>query len=205
MTDVMEPVCLRAPEVRTNKGFELRDVDSTADGSMIEGLAVPYSTWTDVGWFMESFAPGAFARSIKETRDLPLLLWHENDTFPVGAAHRWVEGDDGLRGQWRMDVDDELAVEAVRKAKGGFLSGLSVGFAPIAQDTVWDEKDLMWVTRTEARLLEVSLTPTPAYAGARVSLVRSRVPHPKRPVQLATPRRSAELDQWKSYLEGVKR
>ena len=193
------PVCLRAPEVRTIPGVQIRDVDGTESGSHIEGLAVPYDTWTDVGWFMEAFAAGAFARSIKEAaKSLPLLLWHDNQTWPVGVSTEWRETDEGLRGVWRMDTD-ERAQTAAQKARDGLMTGLSVGFVPIAQETMTDEKQLMWVTRTEARLLEVSLTPTPAYAGARVSLVRSRVPH-----QGGKPRRSAELDAWRSYLEGIR-
>lgn len=193
-------VSLRAPEVRTFTNFEIRDVDGTESGSHIEGLAVPYGEWYDVGWFMEQFELGTFARSIKEAaRNAPLLLWHDNHAFPAGKAVEWNDTEKGLRGVWEIDQSDALAVEATRKAREGFLTGLSVGFAPIAQDTMTDDKGLMWVTRTEARLLEVSLTPTPAYAGARVSLVRSRVQHQ------GGKTRSAELDSWRAYLEGIKR
>lgn len=195
MTDA--PVALRAPEVRTYTEFEIRDVDGTASGSYMEGLAVPYDTWADVGWFMEQHAQGSFSRSIKEAaRGLPLLLWHDNETFPVGVSEEWRETTDGLVGVWRMDQTDELARTAVEKAKGGFLTGLSIGFAPIQLDTDVDDKGLMWVTRLESRLLEVSLTPTPAFAGAQVSYVRSRVPHQAK--------RSSELDAWRDYLKGVK-
>ena len=59
---------------------------------------------------------------------------------------------------------------------------------------------LMSITRREARLLEVSLTPTPAYAGAKVSLVRSRAPQEQR----AGRGRSAELDVWRRYLDDIR-
>ena len=62
-----------------------------------------------------------------------------------------------------------------------------------------DDMGVASITRREARLLEVSLTPTPAYAGAQVSLVRSRAPH-----EAASRRRSAELDAWRQYLDKVK-
>ena len=95
------------------------------------------------------------------------------------------------------------------------LTGLSIGFAPIEKlgtnargETVdlnnvldIDDKGLMSITRKEARLLEVSLTPTPAYAGAKVSLVRSRAPQ-----QETAPgrRRSAEFDAWQRYLDQIR-
>lgn len=198
MAAIDDLVTLRAPEVRTFTGFEIRELDTTESGSMIEGLAVPFDVETDVGWFVESFRNGAFTKTIRETKSLPLLLWHDNQTFPVGSAEKWTEVDgDGLRGVWRMDTKDELAVESVRKVRDGFLTGLSVGFSPIQQETMMDDLDIFHIVRTEVRLHEVSLTPTPAYAGAQVSLVRSRVQHGGKP------RRSAELDGWRNYLKEI--
>lgn len=198
-----EPVTLRAPEVRTFPVLEFRETDATASGSFLEGRAVPYGEWTDVGWFMEKFARGAFAKSIREAADhLPLLLWHDNRSFPVGVSESWTESDGGLDAVWRMDTGAELAVEATRQAREGRLTGLSVGFAPMPErDTLEvDENGLPWIIRNEARLLEVSLTPTPAYAGAQVALVRSRAQQRE-----AQPRRSAEISSWRDYLERITR
>lgn len=206
MTDEMKAapvVSLKGPEVRTFADFEIRDVDGTDSGSFIEGLAVPYDTWADIGWFMEQHTAGSFAKSIREAANaLPLLLFHDDRKFPVGKADRWIEKDDGLHCVWSMDTKDDLAVEGARKAREGYLTGLSIGFAPIQQESALDEDGLMWITRTESRLFEVSLTPTPAFAGAQVSLVRSRVPHSGK----GNPaRRSARADVWRTYLEGIKR
>ena len=61
------------------------------------------------------------------------------------------------------------------------LTGMSVGFVPIEEyrtvkgqrvdvntDVELDEDGIPWVTRRQARLLETSLTPTPAYVGAQI-------------------------------------
>ena len=86
MTDEM--VTLRAPEVRTFPTLEFREFDATASGEYLEGRAVPYNRWADIGWFRERFLPGSFTKSIREAaRKLPLLLWHDNNTFPVGVSH----------------------------------------------------------------------------------------------------------------------
>ena len=194
-----ETVSLRAPEVRTFPVLEFRD--ATESGSYLEGRAVPYNTWTDVGWYRERFAPGAFKKSIREAAAaLPLLLWHDNRTFPIGKAEKWRESADGLDCVWKLDQTDERAREAAQKARDGFLTGLSVGFAPIVDDEIEiDDMGVVSITRREARLLEVSLTPTPAYAGAQVSLVRSQLHdgHGRR--------RSSELESWKNYLDKVRR
>lgn len=213
MSDDM--VTLRAPEVRTFPTLEFRDVDGTESGEYLEGRAVPYSTWADIGWFREQFVPGAFTKSIREAaKRLPLLLWHDNRTFPIGVSHEWRDNDEGLDVVWRVDTKDEMAVEASRKARAGMLTGLSIGFAPIEKlgkgargDVVdlnnvidIDDVGMVSITRKEARLLEVSLTPTPAYAGANVSLVRSRSPQAGGKQQ----RRSAEISAWREYLDQVR-
>lgn len=205
-------VCLESPEVRTFPTLEFREVDGTESGRFLEGRAVPYNRWADIGWFRERFVPGAFAKSIREAaKKLPLLLWHDNRSMPIGVTHEWRDNDQGLDVVWRLDVEDPRAVEAARKAREGMLTGLSIGFAPIekltadgqgrkfdANNTVEiDDLGIMSITRHEARLLEVSLTPTPAYAGAKVALVRSRSGQP------GQRRRSAELDAWKAYLAGL--
>lgn len=201
------PVSLRAPEVRTYAALELRDVEKSATGRFLEGRAVPYGTWENVGWYLEQHAPGSLARSIKEAANgLPLLLWHDSRTWPVGVADEWREQSDGLHGIWRMDSSDE-AGRAAQLADDGLLTGLSIGFVPIRSK--WEYTD-DWnpdlgpehqdrVTREESRLLEVSLTPTPAYAGAQITLVRSRD-------QVQRERQNRRLlNEWKRELDKLRR
>jgi HK97 family phage prohead protease len=167
--------------------LELRDAQVIGQPyRYLEGQAVPYDTWADLGWFMELHAAGSFVQSTKAGtgKGLPLLLFHDNTTFPIGHAESWSH-DGGLHGVWRLDVHDERAQLAASKIDAGHLRGLSVGFQPrrsevdLAEDYQPDlgpdHKDR--VTRLESRLLEVSLTPTPAFADAQVALVRSSYQH----------------------------
>lgn len=174
-------VTLNAPEGRLFAGVQLREVETTASYSMLRGVAVPYDEYASIGWFLESFAPGSLAKSIKEAaRDLPLNLFHENRTFPIGAAAEWDETRGGLVGTWRLDTS-ELAQEAARLAEAGMLTGLSIEFAPIRSEwefaEEWDPArgpdHMDKVTRVEARLGAVGLVQTPAYVSAGVELVRS--------------------------------
>lgn len=173
-----------APESRLFESrVELVDVEATDSLSYLEGRAVPYNTLTDPGWYyFEQFAAGSLADSIRSTPALPLLLWHDNRSWPIGVSDEWRDGADGLTGVWRLD-DSVEAQRAARQARDGFLTGMSISFAPVRSTwearADWDEWDPndpdTWdvVTRVEARLLETSLTPTPAYADAQVALVRS--------------------------------
>lgn len=173
-----------APECRLYESrIAIADLDTTTSLEFLEGRAVPYDTLTDTGWYyFEQIARGAFAESIAATPNLPLLLWHDGRTWPIGVADSWADETDGLHGVWRLD-DSVEAQRAARQARDGFLTGMSIGFAPVishwdarADWEDWDPNDPdTWdvVTRVTGRLLETSLTPTPAYVDAQVAMVRS--------------------------------
>ena len=170
-------------QTRQYAAYELRAADTKDDQApRLRGRAVPYGVWTDTGWYMERIMPGTFTKSIREAASrLPLLLFHDSRSFPIGASEEWIENDDGLDGVWDLDPDDEDAMTALRKVRLRMLTGMSVGFVPIEEyrtvkgkridvntDVELDEDGIPWVTRRQARLLETSLTPTPAYVGAQI-------------------------------------
>jgi HK97 family phage prohead protease len=185
----------------------LRDTQAVGAGAgpfrFLEGRAVPYETWTDVGgWFLEQFQAGAFERSTKGAgKGAPLLLFHDNRSWPIGHAERWSHDDGGMDGVWRLNGSPE-AQRAAQAAEAGDLTGLSVGFGMIryqyqdAED--WapglgpDHMDRL--THYESRLHEVSVTPTPAYADAGVTLVRTAA---KRQHELA-------VDHWRHELQRLR-
>jgi len=147
----------------------------------ITGPVVPYSAgYTDVGWFLERFERGAFTASLVKRPDVPLLLWHDNRSFPIGVGEDWDDRADGLHGRFRLAMS-AVAQVAASHIRDGFMDGMSVGFGPVRASWSYAADynpdlgpDFMdKVTRHEARLHEVSLTPTPAYTDARVYHVGS--------------------------------
>lgn len=186
--------------------IQFRDVDTKDGYTLLHGRAVPYNEWADIGWFREQFAPGSLAKSIKEAaRDLPLLMFHDSRTWPIGAVDEWDDNKAGLDGTWRLDKSEE-AQRAAQLVDDGMLTGLSIGFVPIRSDWQYVEdwnpdlgpehKDS--VTRQEARLLETSLTPTQAYVGAKTSWVRTA----ERPIAREAAKR--ELRAWREELERLR-
>jgi len=177
MTMVLEP---------EHAVFEFRHdaIESVGRFTRIEGRAVPYNTWANVGAYLEQFKPGAFAKSIRETAAaLPLMLFHgQEDRWPIGLATRWVSKDDGLYGTWQLN-DSPNAQRAAAMAKSGELAFLSIGFVGVRStsdqcaDTNYQpllgEDHMDRITRIEARLVETSIVPTPAYADAQVLSVRN--------------------------------
>jgi HK97 family phage prohead protease len=166
-----------APESRVQP-LLLRMEDAQVVGGVrkfLEGRAVPYNVPTDIGWYTETHMPGEFTKSIRESaKSLPLLLFHDSRSLDsiIGVAEKWTEEADGLWGVWRLS-DAEHAQRAAKMAEDGMLGFLSVGFQPIRSETIYDDQDRATVNRLESRLLEVSLTPTPAFQAATVSKVRS--------------------------------
>jgi HK97 family phage prohead protease len=197
-------------EARTySTTLELRDVQAVGRPyQYLEGLAVPYDTWADVGWFLESHRAGSFKRSTngRSGKGLPLLLFHDNRSWPIGHAERWDHDTTGMRGVWKLN-DGTDAQTAARMAELGDLVGLSVGFQDVATPE-WsfpDELDPFGdlgpdhkarCTRIESRLVEVSMTPTPAFADAGVTMVRTRARRPTPP--------PLEVDHWRAELETLR-
>jgi HK97 family phage prohead protease len=127
------------------------------------GMAVPYGTETNIGGVRESFSPGSF--DIENVIGKPLAYRHgELVGIITGAENR----EDGLFIDFDI-VDTTLGRDAAVLARTNTIKGLSVGFNPV--------KSVMNKTRdaiqhTAANLLEVSLTPYPAYSTAGVSSIR---------------------------------
>ena len=195
------------PEVRTFTHLQLRDVEASTSGKFIAGRAVPYGVETNVGWYMEQHDAGSFARSIEEAaKGLPLLLFHDSKSFPVGVTDSWDDNRAGLDAVWRMDGSQE-ADRAHQLAKDGMLTGLSIGFVPIR--SAWDMAEewnpdlgpefMDHVTRQESRLLEVSMVSTPAFAGAQVTMVRSR--DARRREEARADGSFPRLEAWKQWLD----
>lgn len=146
----------------------------------IYGRVVPYGQPENIaGMFYEEFAFGAFTESLaKVDGNIPLLPFHKSDMLPVGRAIGWEERSDGLYATFQVD-GSPFAQTVAKSCRDEFITGLSVGFVP--ERSAWsyvanwdpDNGQLDSVTRTKARLLEVSITPTPAYVSAMILAVEA--------------------------------
>lgn len=181
---------------------QVTEVESTDNLRTLHGRAVPYDSWTVRGWYQLRMAQGCFDKSIKEAaRELPLLLFHDYESFPIGKATNWDSRVDGLWGTWSLD-DDPRAQRAARLARDGVLTGLSIGWQPLLQE--WEISDLEeWslddastldrCTLKEGRLAETSLLSTPQFVEAVVASVAAPPPRPPR----------LQLDRWKSWRDSL--
>jgi phage head maturation protease len=170
------------------QSFQIRDVETNGSKTKLSGIAIPYDTPADIGWFLEEHAAGSFAKSVKEAaRSLPLTLFHEDHALDshIGVASEWLDEKGALRGVWDLD-DGPIAQRAAKLATpdengNAVLGYMSIRFAPIRSEWTYAEdwnpdlgaayKDR--VRRLESRLLATSLVSTPAFVGATVEWVRS--------------------------------
>lgn len=188
---------------KTNEATEVRRWHTElreAESNVVYGWLCAYDHTYDLGAFTEELAPGVFRKSVTEAaRALPLLTLHDHESIPVGKAMEWNDSDEGLQCRWQMDTRAQ-AQETLRLVKEGYLDGLSVSFFPL--QTHWDtDRDKPHARRVEARLLEVSLVPVPAYGDARVLATRSAgIPDLPDTRIVATPR----LNEAKAWLESLR-
>lgn len=189
-------------------GFQIREAEANKALTELSGIAVPYGVETSIGWFLESFSAGSLTKSTQEAaRSLPLLMFHDDRTLPIGVAKEWHEEPLGLRGVWKLEQDprsQQAARMAVPDEDGHAPLGyMSIRFVPIRSEWTYAVDDvsnggLDRVVRTEARLLETSLVSTPAYQGAHVQWVRS---HDR---ALRSEARGAELAGYEDWIAKAK-
>lgn len=102
-------------------------------------------------------------------RGVPLMLWHDRESFPVGKVISWEHTEKGPVARF-IFADYDKAHLARTLVDTGFLQAVSVGFIP-KEGFVREADDVVVFTRSE--LVELSLTATPSSRGALIDLKRS--------------------------------
>lgn len=150
---------------RLVEGLELRE---DADGAhFLRGVVAPYGESYDTGEYVETFAPGVFAKSVRQRGDrIGLTEQHRAESFPIGRSTSWEDTADGLVGTFTL-APTERGREALDLVRSAFLDGLSVGFRPL-RNRVSEVGGRKHVERLDAALDHVGLVSVPAYQTARV-------------------------------------
>lgn len=155
------------------------EVRAAADGVTVIGYAAVFGERADIaGMFIETIAPGAFARAIARD-DVPLLIEHCGLPLARSTAGRGTlnlsEDARGLRIEAVLDPADPDVQRIVPKMQRGDLGSMSFGFR--ATRSMWDDmQDPPVRTLHEVELLDVSIVTTPAYDGTEIGL-RSLAAH----------------------------
>jgi HK97 family phage prohead protease len=143
-------------------------------GRTVAGLVAPFNTAApiadELGRYIETIAPGAFARTIAErgVARVKLLALHDRTVMPVGRATVLREEAAGLYGEFAI-AQTERGDEAIALIGNGAIDAFSIGFRAIRDR--WN-RQRSERTLLEVRLDEVSLVWQPAYETARITALR---------------------------------
>jgi uncharacterized protein len=153
---------------------ETRDGEVANAGATAVGFAAVYNQWTTIGGaFRERLAPGIFARSLREEPDVLALWCHDPDAVleRVSAGTlRLFDEPKGLRFELDLDARTPDGARAFGTVDRRDVSGCSFLMIPTAESWEDDGQGLPRRTITEAVILEVTLTPLPAYPQTDVSI-----------------------------------
>ena len=146
---------------------------ATVEGRTLSGVAAPFGSETRIADFREVIAPGAFARTLAENRDILALVDHAPGRVlgrTRSGSLSLTETDAGL--EYRITLPDTTTGRDLRAlAERGDLGGVSMGF--VATRDSWDGE---LRTLHEVELHEISIVQAhAAYPTTTVSL-RSRQP-----------------------------
>jgi len=128
---------------------------------MIEGYAAVFNKWTDLGYFKESIAPGAFKRAIKQG-DVRALLNHDPN-YVLGrnkAGTLELKEDDKGLAVGISPADTTWANDLMKSMKRGDVNQMSFGFNVIKSDDDYNKNTRIL---KEVNLFDVSVVTFPAY------------------------------------------
>jgi HK97 family phage prohead protease len=148
--------------------FEVKDI---SDEGEFEGYAAIFGNVDSYGDIIE---PGAFTKTIKESKGQVPILWQHDRYEPIGVGRDMAEDGTGLKvvGQLVLEVRRGTEARALLKAKA--LGGLSIGYQTIKYLIDKEGPDGVGVRRLkELKLWEYSPVTFPANTLAVVSDVKS--------------------------------
>jgi HK97 family phage prohead protease len=134
------------------------------------------SVFGNVDSYREIVAPGAFAKSLLELKQIgdPLpALWQHNSDEPIGGypIEDMAEDDHGLAVSGFLMINEvPLAKQAHALMKKRIVKGLSIGY--YIRDDSFDEKTGVR-TLKELELVEISIVTFPANAEATIDAVKA--------------------------------
>jgi len=103
---------------------ELKATEADDGARTIEGFA---SVFNNVDAGKDIVLPGAFTRTLKAIKTLP-MLWQHDTAQPIGVWTEFEETQKGLRVKGTI-VDTTLGLDAYKLAKAGAVKGLSIGYS----------------------------------------------------------------------------
>lgn len=139
------------------------DVKDVGEDGAIEGLAAAYG---NVDFGGDLIMPGAFTKTLKGRKTLPMLLYHDQ-RLPVGVWSEFEDTSKGLKLKGRITTVTTSGAEALALARDGALGGLSIGYRAVKERYTDTARELI-----EVALHETSLVAIPMNERAQITRVK---------------------------------
>lgn len=161
--------------------YEIKNLQTRSDSDdlYLEGMFVVYGDVYQV-WdgATESIAPGAFRNSIHQD---VRALYNHNDDIVLGRTSAGTltleDREDGLWGRIKVNKNDTDAMNAYARISRGDITGCSFGFGIKSETEERTENGVHWTITEVDPLVEISVTPFPAYEATHVSARKKDLDH----------------------------
>lgn len=113
--------------------------------------------------------PGAFQKSISETKKI-ILLWQHNHSEPIGKVTSLKEDQNGLQIEGELILEISKAGDVYHMLKHGILDSFSIGYTPLKfsyKNNQNDHSEIRLIK--ELKLWEISLVTFPANSFAKIN------------------------------------
>ena len=153
---------------------DMQTREATDGKRYLEGYFAVFNSAYEVvpGW-VETIAPGAFARYLSEGKGTKALWNHDSNIVLGNTANSTLtlrEDETGLRGSIEINEADTDALNAYARVQRGDVEGCSFGFDIARQDEWWDDEGIYHtVIREVDPQYEVSPCTFPAYSATSIS------------------------------------
>lgn len=161
-------------EQRACLDTKFRVLRSEGDPPKIEGYAAVFNRETDLGWFAEKVAPGAFRDSITRGDDVRALFNHDPSLIlgrTKAGTLELLEDDFGLFCRI-TPPDTQLGRDLTQSIERGDISQMSFGFTIDEETQVKRDGDKTLYVLNKVSLFDVSPVTFPAYEDTKVSIQR---------------------------------
>ena len=144
---------------------------SKAGTGEFEGYA---SVFDGVDSYQDTIEKGAFAKSIKSGKTIPMFINHDSWAIPAGKYISLKEDDTGLLVVGKIDLNHKDGPSLYSAMKEETMDGLSIGFR-IRKGGAYEDEDTGVRVITDIDLKEISAVNFPADDAARISMVKSEI------------------------------
>lgn len=129
------------------------DSKAVAEDGQIEGIVAAYGN-VDAGG--DLIMPGAFTKSLKGRKTLPMLLFHDQQR-PIGVWNEWEDSAKGLTLRGKIVTATAAGAEALTLAREGALAGLSIGYRSVKAKFVGAVRELSEIALHEGSLVAIPM------------------------------------------------